>query len=98
MKKATGGDGIPAELLNILKDDVLKVLNMSASLENSSVHRTGKLSFHSSPKKGIDKECSSYCTIALISHARKVYLVTKSCPTLCNPMDYSLPGSSVHGS
>ena len=43
MKKATGGDGIPAELLNILKDDALKVLNMSAwkravatGLENSA--------------------------------------------------------------
>ena len=43
---------------------------MSGSLESSSGHRTGKLSFHSSPKNGIDKECSSYCSIALISHAR----------------------------
>ena len=47
--KASGGDGIPAELFQILKDDAL---NMSASLENSAV-ATGleKVSFHSSPKE-----------------------------------------------
>ena len=33
-----------------------------------------KVSFHSNPKKGNDKECSNYCTIALISHASKVML------------------------
>ena len=48
---------------------------MPANLENSSV-TTGleKVSFHSNPKKGNDKECSNYCTIALISHASKVML------------------------
>ena len=46
---------------------------MSANLENSAV-ATGleKVSFH--PKKGNDKECSNYCTIALISHTSKVML------------------------
>ena len=48
---------------------------MPASLENSAV-ATGleKVSFHSIPKKGNAKECSNYCTIALISHASKVML------------------------
>ena len=48
---------------------------MSANLENSAV-ATGleKVSFHSNPKKGNAKECSNYCTVALISHASKVTL------------------------
>ena len=48
---------------------------MPANLENTAVG-TGleKVSFHSNPKKGNDKECSNYCTIALISHASKVML------------------------
>ena len=48
---------------------------MPANLENSAV-ATGlkKVSFHSIPKKGNAKECSNYCTIALISHASKVML------------------------
>ena len=60
--KPSGGDGIPVELFQILKDDA--ALNMPANLENSAVV-TGleKVCFHSNPK-----ECSNYCTIALISH------------------------------
>ena len=52
MNKASGGDGIPVELFQILKDDAVKVLNMSANLENSAV-ATGleKVSFHSNPKE-----------------------------------------------
>ena len=48
---------------------------MPANLENSAV-ATGleKVSFHSNPKKGNAKECSNYCTVALISHASKVML------------------------
>ena len=48
---------------------------MPANLENSAV-ATGqeKVSFHSNPKQGNAKECSNYCTIALISHSRKVML------------------------
>ena len=48
---------------------------MPANLENSAV-ATGleKVSFHSNPKESNDKECSNYCTIALISHASKVML------------------------
>ena len=54
MKKASGGDGIPVELFQILQDDAVKsaALNMPANLENSAV-ATGleKVSFHSNPKE-----------------------------------------------
>ena len=69
--KARGGDGIPVELFQILKDDAVKVLNMSlnmtANLENSAV-ATGlkKVSFHSNPIRAMPK---NYCTIVLILHA-----------------------------
>ena len=77
MNKASGGDGIPVELFQILKDDAVKVLHsiMPANLENSAV-ATGleKSVFIRIPKKGNAKECSNYCTIALISHAGKAML------------------------
>ena len=56
MNKASGGDGIPVELFQILKDDAVKGLHsMSADLENSAV-ATGleKVSFHSNPR---EKQC-----------------------------------------
>ena len=54
MNKASGGDGIPVELLQILKDDAVSAaLNMPTNLENSAV-ATGleEVSFHSNPKEG----------------------------------------------
>ena len=50
--KASGGDGIPVELFQILEDDAVKVLNMPANLENTAV-ATGleKVCFHSNPQK-----------------------------------------------
>ena len=75
--KASGGDGIPVELFQILKDDAVKsaVLSMPANLENSAV-ATGleKVSFIPVPKNGDARECSHYHTIALISHSSKVML------------------------
>ena len=52
MNKASGGDGIPVELFQILEDDAVKVLNMPANLENTAV-ATGleKVCFHSNPKE-----------------------------------------------
>ena len=52
-KKASGGDGIPVELFQILKDDAVNVLHSIASKfgKLSSGHRTGKVSFHSNPKE-----------------------------------------------
>ena len=64
MNKASGGDGFPVELFQILKDDAVKVLHsMPANLENSAV-ATGleKVSFHSNPK---ERQCSNYRTIDL---------------------------------
>ena len=68
MNKTSGGNGIPVELFQILKDDAFEsaALNMPAKLENSAV-TTGleKVSFIPIPKKGNAKECSNYCTTAL---------------------------------
>ena len=73
MSKASGGDGIPVELFQILKDDAVKVV--PGNLENSLV-ATGpeKSVFIPISKKGNTRECSHYCTIALISHTSKVML------------------------
>ena len=73
MNKASGGDGIPVELFQILKDDAVKVLhsiNMSANLENSAV-TTGleKVRFHSNPKEGKCQRMLKPPYIACISHA-----------------------------
>ena len=77
MNKASGGDGIPVELFQILKDDAVKVLH-------SICHQIWKAQqlpqdwkravFIPLPKKGNAKESSNYCTIALISHTSKVML------------------------
>ena len=71
MNKANGGDGIPAELFQILKEGV--ALNVSANLENSAM-ATGleKVSFHSNPKENQCQRCSNYHTIALISNVSKI--------------------------
>ena len=77
MNKASGGDGIPTELFQILKDDAVKVLH-------SICQQIGKTQqwpqdwkrsvFIPHTKKGNAKEWSNYHTIALISHASKVML------------------------
>ena len=77
MNKTGGGDGFPAELFQTLKDDAVKVLH-------SICHQIWKTQqwpqdrkrsvFIPIPKKGNAKQCSNYCTIALISHASKVML------------------------
>ena len=76
MNKTSGGDGIPVELFQILKDDTVRWCTQYASKYGklSSGHRTGKGVFIPIPKKGNAKECSNYCTIALISHTSKVML------------------------
>ena len=75
MNKASGDDGIPVELFQILKYCESVALNMPANLENSAM-ATGleRSVFIPIPKKGNAKECPNYCTIALISHASKVML------------------------
>ena len=75
--KASRGDGIPCELFQILKDDAVKMLPSVCQ----QIWKTQQWSqdwkrsiFIPIPKKGNAKECSYYCTIALISHASKVML------------------------
>ena len=77
MNKASGGDGIPVELFQILKDDAVKVLNSICQ----QIWKTQqwpqdwkRLVFIPIPKKGNAKESSNYSTIALISHTSKVML------------------------
>ena len=77
MNKASGGDGIPVELFQILKDDAVKVLHSICQQiwKTQQWPQDWKSSvFIPIPKKGNAKECSNYCTIALISHASKVML------------------------
>ena len=77
MNKASGGDGIPVELFQILKDDAVKVLHSICQQiwKTQQWPQDWKRSvFISIPKKGNAKESSNYCTIALISHASKVML------------------------
>ena len=73
--KLNGGDGIPTELFQILKDDAVKVLHSICQQiwKTQQWPQDWKRSvFILIPKKGNAKECSNYCTIALISHASKV--------------------------
>ena len=73
--KASGGDGIPVELFQILKYDAVNVLHSCQQIWKTAV-ATGleKVSFIPIPKTGNVKECSNYRTIALISHTSKVML------------------------
>ena len=75
--KASGNDGIPVELFQILKDDAVKVLHSICQhiWKTQQWPQDWKRSvFIPIPKKGNAKECSNYCTIAFISHASKVML------------------------
>ena len=75
MNKASGGDGIPAELFQVLKDDAVKVLHSicqqiwKTQLQPQDWKRS---IFIPIPKKDNAKECSNYHTNALISHSGKV--------------------------
>ena len=77
MNKASGGDGIPVELFQILKDDIVKVLHSICQ----QIWKTQKWPqdwkrsvFIPIPKKGNAKEFSNYHTVAVISHASNVML------------------------
>ena len=77
MNKASGGDGIPVDLFQILKDDGVKVLHSICQQIWKILQRPQdwkRSVFIPIPKKGNAKECSDYLTIALISHASKVML------------------------
>ena len=123
VNKASGGDGIPTELFQILKDDAVNVLHsICQQIWKTQQWPQGwkRSVFITIPKKGNVKECSNYSQLlsfhmlgnaqnspsqASVVHEPRtslctscaVCLVAQSCPTLCNPMDCSPPGSSVHG-
>ena len=76
--KASGGDGVPVELFQILKDDAVKVLH-SVCQQIWKMHQWPqdwkRSVFIPIPKKGNAKECSNYRTIALISHTSQVKIL-----------------------
>ena len=77
MNKASGGDGIPVELFQVLKDDAVQVLH-SICQQNWKTQQWPQDSkrsvFIPVPKEGNAKECLNYHTVALISHTSKVVL------------------------
>ena len=77
MNKASGSDGIPVELFQILKDDAVKVLH-SKCQQIWKIQQWPqdwkRLVFIPIPKKGNAKECSNFHTVSLISHANKIML------------------------
>ena len=90
MNKAIGGDRIPVELFQILKDNAVKVLHSMCQQiwKTQQWPQDWKRSvFIPIPNKGNAKECSNYCTIALISHASKVMLkiLQPRLQQLCEP-------------
>jgi len=93
INKAHGGDGIPVELFQILKDDAMKVLYSICQQiwKTQQWPQDWKRSvFISIPKKSNAKECSNYCTIALISHISKLMLKILQA-RLQQYVDYELP-------
>ena len=77
MNKASGGDGIPVELFQILEDDAVKILHLiHQQIWNTQqwLQDWKRSVFFPIPKRGNAKECSNYRTVTLISHASKVML------------------------
>ena len=88
--KVSGGDGIPVELFQILKDDAVKVLHSICQQiwKFSSSHRTGKGQFSfQSQRKTISKNVQT----------ESENDISQLLPTLCDSMDCSPPSSSIHG-
>ena len=93
MNKASGGDGIPIELFQFLKDDAVKVLHSICQQTQKTQHWPWdwkRLVFIPITKKGNAKECSNYCTMALISHNSKVMFKILQA-RLQQYMDHELP-------
>ena len=86
MNKANGCDGIPVELFQILKDYAVKVLHSICQQirKTQQCPKNWKRSvFIPIPKKGNPKECSNYCTIALISHTSNVQNSPSQASAIC---------------
>ena len=85
MNKASGGDGIPVEIFQILKDDAVEVLHSICQQiwKTQQWPQDRKRSvFIPIPKKGNAKERSNYCTIALISHSSLIAQLVKNPPAM----------------
>ena len=107
--KASGGDGIPVELFQILKDDAVKVLHSICQQiwKTQQWPQDWKRSvFIPIPKKGNAKECSNYCTIALISHASRLsdftftfhfHALEKEMATHSSVLAWRIPGTGEPG-
>ena len=94
MNKASGGGGIPAELLKVLKDDAVNMLHSICQQIWKTqlwIHNWKRSVFIPIPKKGNAKECSNYCTIALIPHTSKVILKILQV-RLQESVNHELPG------
>ena len=88
MNKASGGDGIPVELFQTLKDDAVKVLHTICQQiwKTQQWPQDWKRSvFIPIPKKGNAKEGTNYCTIALISHISKAQNSPSQASAICEP-------------
>ena len=95
MNKASGSDGIPVELFQILKDDAVKVLHSICQQiwKACSDHRTGKGPFSFQSQR---KEMPQNAQTTTQMHSSQFSSVAQSCPTLCDPMNRSTPGLPVH--
>ena len=94
MNKTSGCDGIPVELFQILNDDAIEVLHSiyQQIWKTQQWPQDWKMSvFIPIPKRGNAKECSNYCTVALISHSSKVMLKILQA-RLQQYMNHELPG------
>ena len=94
--KASGGDGVPIELFQILKDDAVKVLHSICQhiWKTQQWPQDWKRSvFIPMPKKGNAKECANYRTIALISHAN----MEKDMATKSSVLAWRIPGTGEPG-
>ena len=94
MNTASAGDGIPVELFRILKDDAVKMLHSICQQiwKTQQWPQDWKRSvLITIPKRGNAKECSNYCTTALISHASKVVLKILQAKILQQYMNWELP-------
>ena len=93
MNKASGGDGIPVELFQILKDNAVKVLHSISQhiWKTQQWPQDWKRSaIIPIPKKGNAKKCSNYHTIALISHASKVMLNSPSQASTVHELNFQM--------
>ena len=96
MNKDSGGDGIPVELFQILKDDAVKVLHSVCQQlwKTQQWPQDWKRSvLIPIPKKGNAKECSNHCTITLISHTS----TEKAMATHSSVLAWRIPGKGEPG-